>query len=80
MRNILSIIIILLGIGISNAQPATGYYSAVEGKKGAAVKTALMGAIDGHTQRSHKQLWTDFRTTDCRPDGKVWDMYSSVTN
>ena len=50
------------------------------GKKGAAVKTALMGAIDGHTQRTYKQLWTDFRTTDCRPDGKVWDMYSSVTN
>ena len=52
----------------------------MDGKKGAAVKTALMGAIDGHTQRTYKQLWTDFRTTDCRPDGKVWDMYSSVTN
>ena len=80
MRKNVSIWLLLLGIGISNAQPATGYYSAVDGKKGAAVKTALMGAIDGHTQRTYKQLWTDFRTTDCRPDGKVWDMYSSVTN
>ena len=80
MRKNVSIWLLLLGIGISNAQPAIGYYSAVDGKKGAAVKTALMGAIDGHTQRTYKQLWTDFRTTDCRPDGKVWDMYSSVTN
>jgi endonuclease I len=25
-------------------------------------------------------LWTDFRSTDARPDGKVWDMYSGITN
>ena len=80
MRNSLSIIILLLGIGFSNAQPATSYYDAVDGKKGAAVKTALMEVIDGHTERTYKQLWTDFRVTDCRADGKVWDMYSNVTN
>lgn len=69
-----------MGIGFSNAQPLSGYYDVVDGKKGAAVKTALMNAIDDHTQRTYKDLWTDFRTTDCRPDGKVWDMYSSITN
>lgn len=80
MRNLLTILLFLLGIGYTNAQPLSGYYDVVAGKKGAAVKTALKGAIDGHTQRTYKDLWTDFRSTDCRPDGKVWDMYSSVTN
>ena len=25
-------------------------------------------------------LWNDFKTTDVRSDGKVWDMYSNITN
>ena len=75
MRNLLTILLFLLGIGYTNAQPLSGYYDVVAGKKGAAVKTALMGAIDEHTQRTYKDLWTDFRSTDCRPDGKVWDMF-----
>lgn len=56
------------------------YYKAADGKSGSALKTALYGIISSHTQRSYKQLWTDFYTTDKRSDGKVWDMYSSVTN
>jgi endonuclease I len=80
MKHSLLIISLWLGIGFSNAQPLSGYYDVVDGKKGAAVKTALMNAIDDHTQRTYKDLWTDFRTTDFRPDGKVWDMYSSITN
>lgn len=80
MKNFLTILLVVLGIGNTNAQPATDYYHGIDGKKGATVKTALMGAIDDHTQRTYKDLWTDFRTTDCRPDGKVWDMYSNVTN
>lgn len=56
------------------------YYSAADGTKGSALKTALSGIICNHTQRTYKQLWTDFRTTDARSDGKVWDMYSNATN
>lgn len=56
------------------------YYDAIDGKKERSIKTALQSVIDNHTQRSYKQLWTDFRTTDCRPDGRVWDMYSNITN
>lgn len=80
MKKCLLIISLWLGIGFSNAQPLSGYYDSVDGKKAQAVKTALCDAIDEHTQRTYKDLWTDFRTTDCRPDGKVWDMYSSITN
>lgn len=80
MRSYLLILFIMLGIGISNAQPPSGYYDAVNGKKGAEVKTALMSIVDDHTERTYKDLWTDFRTTDCRPDGKVWDIYSNTTD
>ena len=56
------------------------YYQAANGKKGAALKTAMCGIIYNRTERTYKELWTDFRTTDARADGKVWDMYSNSTN
>ena len=57
------------------------YYQAANGKKGAALKTALCGIIYNKTERDYDDLWTDFRSTDKRPtDGKVWDMYSGITN
>lgn len=80
MRRILFVLFFMLGIGLSNAQPSATYYDVVDGQKGAALKTALKTIIDDHTERTYKELWTDFRTTDSRPDGKVWDMYSGVTN
>ena len=56
------------------------YYSAADGKKGSALKTALASIISTHSTLSYKSLWTYFRTTDVRADGKVWDMYSGTSN
>ena len=56
------------------------YYKNADGKKGAALKTAFCQIIYNRTERSYKDLWTDFRSTDARPDGKVWDMYSGISN
>ena len=56
------------------------YYQAANGKKGAALKSALRRIVQTTVERSYDDLWTDFRTTDKRSDGKVWDMYSSITN
>ena len=56
------------------------YYQAANGKKGAALKSALRGIVQTTVERNYDDLWTDFRTTDKRSDGKVWDMYSSITN
>lgn len=53
------------------------YYQNADGKKGAALKTALCAVINPHTQRTYKQLWDDFKKTDAKPNGKVWDMYSN---
>lgn len=57
------------------------YYKAADGKSGAELKTALCGIISKNiVKRTYKQLWTDFKSTDKRSDGKVWDMYSNATN
>lgn len=62
------------------------YYAAADGMKGAELKTALSGIIrksfsrTGSKKAVYDALWTDFRTTDKRADGKVWDMYSNITN
>ena len=59
------------------------YYKAADGKKGAELKTALCGVIynrdeGGDLSTAYKALWTHFRTTDAKPNGKVWDMYSNL--
>ena len=56
------------------------YYQNADGKKGKELKTALCGIIYNRTEKSYDYLWTAFRTTDKRSDGKVWDMYSNITN
>ena len=56
------------------------YYQAADGKKGQALKTALSQIIYNRQERTYKQLWEDFKTTDVRSDGKIWDMYSDVTS
>lgn len=62
------------------AQAPAGYYAKSKGAKGAGLKTALYGIIANPDVSSYKQLWEDFKTTDVRPDGKIWDMYSNKTN
>lgn len=62
------------------AQAPPQYYNAAKGKSGAALKTALHSIIkEGHTVRTYANLWDDFKATDRRADGTVWDMYSRCT-
>lgn len=77
--NLLALLFCLFASSVF-AQAPDGYYSAATGKKGAALKTALYGIIADHTVRSYANLWDDMRKTDVRADGKVWDMYSAITN
>jgi len=56
------------------------YYEWADGKTGEALKSALSECIYNRTERSYGNLWTDFRSTDARSDGKVWDMFSGVSN
>jgi len=76
----LALSVLYCGLVLADAFDKSTYYSAAEGKKGEALKTALAGIIYSHTERTYANLWTDMQSTDCRSDGKVWDMYSSATN
>ena len=62
------------------AQTAPDYYSSAKGKKGSALKTALSSIIASHTASSYDKIWTHFKSTDVREDGKIWDIYSNTTN
>jgi len=69
-----------LSVQAQGPNQSGSYYQPADGKSGAQLKTALSGIIYNHTERTYGELWTDFRTTDARGDGKVWDMYSGTTN
>jgi len=57
------------------------YYRNADGKSGSELKTAFYSIISKNTvKRTYANLWNDFKTTDKRSDGKVWDMYSNATN
>jgi len=68
---------LLIGI-VSFAQIPAGYYDNAIGDTGITLKISLHNIIKGHTVRSYSQLWTDVQTTDKKPNGKVWDMYSDI--
>ncbi len=55
-----------------------GYYNSAEGLIGEPLRGALHDIIDNHSSISYTGLWTAFYTTDDKPNGKVWDMYSDV--
>ena len=80
IRKITSLLMMFVLVQIVLAQVPSGYYSTANRAKGKDLKTALHYIIREHVERSYKELWTDMKKTDCRPDGKVWDMYSSKTN
>jgi len=79
MKKIFSFLLLSVSLYVFAVEP-TGYYSTAVGKINAALKTQLSTIVEAHTARSYDNLWTDFQTTDKRPDGKVRDIYSNSTN
>ena len=56
------------------------YYQNANGQKGQALKTALSKIIStGTKDLGYNGLWTAYETTDLRPDGTIWDIYSNIT-
>ena len=55
----------------------SGYYSRLDGKSGAALKTAACEVVYRHTKLSYSSLWDYYPETDTYPGGtQWWDMYS----
>lgn len=82
MKSILkTVILIFCTLFIFNvqAQPPAGYYDAAAGLTGQALKIKLHDIIsNGYISVSYNSLLTHYQTTDAKPNGKVWDMYSDI--
>lgn len=78
MKHFLSIITLIIAYQTATAQIPSGYYDDAIGLTGSDLKDALHIIIDDHNNQSYSSLWTHFETTDDKPNGKVWDMYSDV--
>ena len=76
-RATLLILLSLMGSTLS-AQIPNGYYNNANGKTGDELKTALHDIIKGHNVLSYNGLLNAFAYTDCKPNGKIWDIYSDI--
>lgn len=63
-----------------NAQIPEGYYQSAVGKKKESLKTALASILNNAKNVGYDGLYSVYKTSDIRKDGKVWDMYSNITN
>jgi endonuclease I len=63
---------------VTHAQIPSGYYTAAAlAGSGNPLKNALRIIItNGHAEVTYANVWNAFYTTDVKPNGKVWDMYS----
>jgi len=79
-----AVTLLCLSLAIGFAQGPNGsntYYQAANGKKGAALKTALHNKIKiSSAGWSYDGLKEAYKTTDKRSDGKLRDWYSNATN
>jgi uncharacterized repeat protein (TIGR02543 family) len=78
MRKTLFSLLLTLTVIIVQAQIPDGYYNNASGKTGNELKTALHDIIKGHHVVSYSGLLNAFAYTDCRPNGKIWDIYSNI--
>jgi endonuclease I len=77
MKQILKLLLLLQPF-FAFAQPPAGYYQSATGLYGEDLKDALHNIIKNHNQQSYSSLWVHFQSTDKKPDGTVWDIYSDV--
>jgi len=71
-------LVLFLVISTTNAQIPPGYYDNALGLQDTALQLALHNIIKNHSSVSYGSLHTYYQTTDKKPNGKVWDMYSDV--
>ena len=71
------LLLALTSLGLM-AQIPSGYYNNATGKTGDELKTALHDIIKGHHVVSYNGLLNAFAYTDCKPNGKIWDIYSDI--
>ena len=82
-KNLLLTLVLLAALTPTWAQGPNGsgtYYKLANGRTGAALKTAMGGIINPHTNIGYDGLFDAYKKTDKRADGKLRDWYSNTTN
>jgi endonuclease I len=65
---------------VTPASSLPDYYEDIHGKAGKSLFDAVhVVAKKGYSSLGYSGLWTAYRTTDLRDNGKVWDMYSDCS-
>ncbi|MCR5077316.1 MAG: endonuclease [Prevotella sp.] len=82
LRNVFAAVAMMASTtSMAQAPNNTGdYYKSADGLKGKALKSKLYQIIGTVHVTSYDGLWRAYHTTDVRPDGKLWDMYSNTTS
>jgi len=62
---------------VASAEVPAGYYTSCEGKGGKQLLEQLNTVIFDHHNVGYSGLWTMYKESDTRPDGTIWDMYST---
>ena len=55
-----------------------GYYDSAAGLVGQALRQVLHDIIDDHNSISYDAAWGAYYTTDLKPNGMIWDIYSDT--
>lgn len=68
--------LVFAALGLNATEPS-GYYSTCENLGGENLLKALYSKISSHTNVGYDGLWSLYKTSDVKPNGKIWDMYST---
>ena len=72
-----------LALAAKTVTPAASlptYYKDINGKSGKSLFDAVhVVAKEGYSSLGYSGLWTAYKTTDVRDNGKIWDMYSDCS-
>ncbi len=77
MRNTFFPLFLFSATGIFSQAPV-GYYNPATGLTGSALQNALHNIIKNHTVVPYSSLYTVYDSSDTKPNGQVWDMYSDI--
>ena len=70
----------LFAKSVTPAASLPTYYKDINGKSGKSLFDAVhVVAKVGYSSLGYSGLWTAYRTTDVRDNGKIWDMYSDCS-
>lgn len=76
MRKYTCIVFLVCSL-FAGAQIPANYYSAAQGKSGEALRSALNTCIKDHTTLNYEGLQDYYARADFRPDGTLWEIYST---